>query len=126
VFGYNTMFTDISMPALHENLDFTFDAQNMASEMNLPLELRVIDAATMQLVGRYVLGRVPGATMRLALPGIVKSGRGYDIEFFVDENGNGAFDPPPTDHAWRLTQQATSSGLTVHFTHNTMYQNLDW
>lgn len=123
-FTHTTNFTDISMPTLQDGLDFTFNASGMSSEMNDPLELRVIDKDSKQLVGRYVLGKIAGATFSLKLPGIIQSGHSYNVDFFVDENGNGDYDAPPTDHAWRVTQDATASGLTVAFAHSTTYTDV--
>jgi hypothetical protein len=123
-FAHNTTFTDISMPALQDDLDFTLNASGMAPEMNKPLEMRVIDADTKQLVGRYVLGSISGATFSLKLAGIVKSGHSYQVDLFVDENGNGDYDAPPTDHAWRVMKDATSSGLTVAFAYSMTYQDV--
>ena len=34
----------------------------------------------------------------------------HDLEFYADVNGNGVYDPPPTDHAWRT---AVSGGTFV-------------
>jgi hypothetical protein len=123
-FTHNTNFTDISMPTLQDGLDFTFNASGMTPEMNKPLELRVIDKDSKQLVGRYVLGSIAGATFSLKLPGIIQSGHSYNVDFFTDENVNGEYDAPPTDHAWRVTQDANSSGLTVAFAYSTSYTDV--
>jgi hypothetical protein len=123
-FTHNTDFTDISMPAVQDGLDFTFNASGMTPELNNPLELRVIDADSKQLVGRYVLGSISGATFSLELAGIIQSGHSYQVDFFTDENGNGDYDAPPTDHAWRVMQDATAGGLTVAFAYSTSYTDV--
>lgn len=42
------------------------------------------------------------------------------VDFFVDANENGAYDPPPTDHAWRLHlhpwEDDRETSLTFTFT----------
>jgi len=47
----------------------------------------------------------------------------HHVDLFIDVNGNGAYDPPPTDHAWRLYvfvwEDETRARLTFPYTLDT-------
>ena len=39
-------------------------------------------------------------------------------------NGNGGYDPPPADHAWRLPVSSASENATLTFSHNTDFTDV--
>ena len=124
-FAHNTNFTDISMPAITAiGGDFNFQATGMTPHIGNLFELRVIIASTGQVVGRYVLSSVPAAAFNITIVGVIADGTNYNIDFYADLNGNGHYDPPPTDHAWRVTAAGTATGLTVPFAHNTNFTDV--
>jgi len=51
---------------------------------------------------------------------------GYNIDFYADHNGNGIYDAPPTDHAWRLTFNSSTGDFIQDFTHNTNFTDIQW
>ena len=59
------------------------------------------------------------------VPGII-AGNDYRVEFFADHNGNGSYDDPPVDHAWRYDLDNVSETEVLDFTHNTDFQDIDW
>ena len=59
------------------------------------------------------------------IPGI-NAGSDYRVEFFADHNGNGSYDEPPTDHAWRYDLDEVSEGEVLDFAHNTDFHDIDW
>ncbi len=61
----------------------------------------------------------------LKVPGIV-AGHSYTVEIFADHNANGYYDPPPTDHAWRMEIQDAGPGEVLDFTHNTNFTDIEW
>ena len=61
----------------------------------------------------------------LKVPGIV-AGHSYTVEIFADHNSNGYYDPPPTDHAWRMEIQDAGPGEVLDFTHNTNFTDIEW
>jgi plastocyanin len=69
--------------------------------------------------------RVIEESFTVEVPGIV-AGNDYRVEFFADHNGNGGYDDPPTDHAWRYDLDAVSENEVLDFTHNTNFQDIDW
>lgn len=121
-FSHNTSFTDISVPVVKEPGDkFLMKLTGMIPHVGQLFEVRVIEKATGRTVGGYRLGQVSQPAFDVTIPGIIKSGTEYQIDFFADLNKNGKYDAPPADHAWRLTGTGGANGLTVEFTHNTSF-----
>ncbi len=54
------------------------------------------------------------------------AGHSYQIDFFADVNGNGLYDDPPTDHAWRLNLDNALEDNTLDFAHNTNFTDIMW
>jgi hypothetical protein len=124
-FAHNTTFTDIGATAASEpGGSFTLNFTGMTPHVNQLLEVRVIKVADGQTVGAYRLAVIPGAAFGVSIPGIIENGQEYRVDFFADLNGNGAYDAPPTDHAWRLTGTGGGSGLTLGFAHNTDFTDI--
>ncbi|MCH8011712.1 MAG: hypothetical protein IIA61_07175 [Candidatus Marinimicrobia bacterium] len=53
-------------------------------------------------VDRTAVSSIPSASYSIAVSGLI-NGHSYHDDFYADDNENGAFDLPTTDHAWRLT-----------------------
>ncbi|MEZ4647901.1 MAG: hypothetical protein R3E97_03795 [Candidatus Eisenbacteria bacterium] len=121
-FTHNTSFTDIGSPAGEG--DFSLVLTGMTPHVGQLFELRVKDTETGQTVGQYRLGAVLGADFTVDIPGVIETGRSYTVDFYADMNGDGEYDAPPADHAWRETGVGTASGLTVAFTHATNFTDI--
>jgi hypothetical protein len=50
----------------------------------------------------------------------------YMIDFFADHNKNGRYDPPGTDHAWRITLDSVKGDTIVPFVHNVNFTDIEW
>ncbi|WP_163322670.1 T9SS type A sorting domain-containing protein [Draconibacterium mangrovi] len=50
----------------------------------------------------------------------------YFVNFFADHNGNGAYDAPPTDHAWQMELNNVTGDATLNFAHNTSFTDIMW
>jgi hypothetical protein len=48
------------------------------------------------------------------------------VDFYADHNGNGVYDPPPADHAWRLELNDVAGDSELDFTHNTNFTDIQW
>lgn len=71
------------------------------------------------------LSEVISESFSLVLPAI-NSGGSYLVEFFADHNGNGSYDAPPVDHAWRLELENTDGNEVLDFSHNTNFTDIEW
>jgi plastocyanin/uncharacterized protein (DUF2141 family) len=69
--------------------------------------------------------RVVEASFTLEIPGI-ENGKSYWVEFFADHNGNGYYDAPPVDHAYRYELENVSGNEVLDFAHNTDFTDIRW
>jgi hypothetical protein len=119
-FVHNTNFTDIGWA-----YKFTLQAMNMNPHLGQLLELRLVNQATLEEAGRMRLDSI-------VLPGFAAAAIGlglnedYFIDFYADHNGNGVYDPPPADHAWRLELNNVTGDSELDFTHNTNFTDIQW
>jgi hypothetical protein len=111
---------------LPTQLDFTLNFTGMVPHVGQLLEVRVINTSNGQTVGSQQLAAVPGPAFSVAIPGILESGQSYQVDFFADLNGNGVYNAPPADHAWRLTGTAGAAGLTLDFAHNAVFTDIQF
>lgn len=124
-FAHNVSFTDISSPALTLiGGPFQLDMTGFVPHVGQVMEFRVIDSATGSAVGVYHVSSLSGAAATVRIEGIIKDGVTYQIDFFADLSGNGTYDAPPTDHAWRVFDVGTAGGLTVTFPHDIVFTDV--
>ena len=71
------------------------------------------------------LSRVVETVFSVDVPGI-EAGQSYTVDFFADHNGNGFYDAPPADHAWRLETGSATGDVVLDFVHNTNFTDVDW
>jgi len=55
---------------------------------------------------------------------VIEPGSAYLVDFFADHNGNGMYDAPPADHAWRIETGEVMGNAIVEFTHSTDFTNI--
>jgi hypothetical protein len=123
-FSHNAEFQDIDDPAVVDHDPFSIALSGMAPHVDRYFELRVIDTANDNVVGVYVKPKLGQADSTITIPGIVHLDREYQIDFFSDDNGNGVYDAPPEDHAWRITLTAGAQGIATDFSHNTDFTDI--
>ncbi len=119
-FSHNTNFTDIKWVYM-----FTMNFSNMTPHVGQMLELRVEDNLTNKEVGRIKIPSISSADFTVQIPGL-KLNNEYKVEFYADLNGNGLYDTPPTDHAWRVDFADNSGDETLDFSHNTNFTDINW
>ncbi|MEO6418935.1 MAG: hypothetical protein ABIP39_05985, partial [Polyangiaceae bacterium] len=57
-----------------------------------------------------------GTTLDAKIPGVIDDGVAYNVEVYVDANGNGAYDTPPAgDIGWRIPKGSDATGLSLDF-----------
>jgi hypothetical protein len=129
---HDTNFTDFNETTFGRRTgDFTINVSGLdPAAVGMSFEVRVIDTASAltsppgRTIGIYHLGAVPDTSFSVGIPDIINDST-YRVDFYLDENGNGDYDAPPVDHAWRRTQVGTSAGgLVVNFTHDTTYTDI--
>lgn len=101
----------------------TVNFSGMTPHVGQNLWLAVLDDDSNEEIAR--VAEVVSETFSVVVPGI-ESGKSYSVEFFVDLNGNGYYDTPPTDHAWRLELNNASGNDVLDFSHNTNFTDIEW
>ena len=119
-FSHNTNFTDIKWKYL-----LTVNFMSMSPHLNEFFQLRVVRQDNLEETGRVSIPAILVQDFSVYVPGI-EIGHDYNIDFYADHNGNGMYDSPPTDHAWRLTFNSANGDDTVNFTHNTNFTDIQW
>ena len=109
-------FADISLELKFRDMD---------PHVGQPFFLRVSNSSTEKEIARLVVAEVPGPAFELEVDGLV-DGQTYQVDLFVDVNGNGLYDAPPVDHAWRIDLPNMQSDGSLTFVHNTMFTDIGW
>jgi len=87
--------------------------------------LRVSNVATEEEITRLSIAEIPATAFDFEISGLVV-GESYQVDLFVDVNGNGRYDAPPIDHAWRIDLPNMQSDGSLTFIHNTMFTDIGW
>jgi hypothetical protein len=81
------------------------------------LYYRVVDKSDNKEIGRTSV-LITSPDFMLGIGGI-QPGSSYNLDFYADLNGNGVYDVPPADHAWRILLTGITADTTIEFVHNT-------
>ncbi len=119
-FSHNINFTDIKWQNI---LTINFDG--MTPHIGQKLEIELENSTTEKEIGRVKIASIASASFSVQIIGLVDPGD-YSIEFYADLNGNGIYDVPPTDHAWKVGFNYTGGDAEINFTHNTSFTDIQW
>jgi len=119
-FSHNTSFTDINWKYL-----LTVNLISMVPHIGQLFELRVVRQDNLVEIGRVSIPAVLVPDFTVYIPQF-ELNQGYNIDFYADHNGNGIYDPPPIDHAWRLSFNSSTGDVVQDFTHNTNFTDIQW
>ncbi len=118
----------VSIPGIASSkviFNATLQITGMTPHLNKKFELRVVDKSNRKEVFRYKDESIANADFNVQLQNI-QAGHSYWIDFYSDHNGNGKYDAPPVDHAWRLELNNTAGGEIIPFAHNTNFTDIKW
>jgi hypothetical protein len=119
-FSHNATFTDIQW-----NYLVTVNFTSMTPHVGQLFELRVVKVENQEEAGRISLPAILVPNFTVEVPGIDLN-KDYNIDFYADLNGNGSYNAPPTDHAWRQTFSSSSGDFTFAFSHNANFTDIQW
>jgi len=117
-------FGMVGQISVSDKASITIDFSNMNPHIGQDLWLNVVDRDTDKEIAR-VQTVVVVPEFSLNIFGL-EPGREYRISFFADHNGNGKYDPPPTDHAWKIDLDYVAGDTTLVFVHNTDFEDIEW
>ncbi len=119
-FSHNTSFTDIKW----QNI-LTINFTGMTPHVGQMLEIKLENSTLEKEIGRVKIPSVASASFPVPIIGLIEPGD-YSIEFYADLNGNGIYDVPPADHAWKVGFNYTGGNAEVNFTHNATFTDIQW
>lgn len=117
-FAHNTSFTDIRWK---HRVRVRFEG--MTPHVGQMLTLFVVDLATGQYLDTVVVAAIEDEKFDVE-SSVMEPGGSYRIDFYADHNGNGTYDTPPADHAWRLETGVAMGDVDLDFTHNTSFTDI--
>jgi len=120
VFTHGVDFVDIHWDHL-----LVMRMHEMTPHAGQLFELRVVEESSQQEEGLMSLPAILLPEFMMLVPSL-EFGHDYRVDFYADMNMNGQYDPPPTDHAWRITFTDNTGDVVQDFTHNTNFTDIQW
>ena len=96
----------------------------MTPHVGQQMGIRVVNSASGAEAAKLTILAIPSADFTQEIL-CLEAGQSYNVDFYADLNGNGMYDPPPTDHAWRRTVEG-GSDQTIQFTHVLEFTDINW
>ena len=115
-FTHNTDFTDIAWE--HRAI---VNLSGMTPHLDQDIHFALVDIETGEVIDRK--SELVEESFSVGL-GELMMGKSYYVDFYSDHNGNGSYDAPPTDHAWRLEIANAMGDDTIDFAHNTDFTDV--
>jgi hypothetical protein len=112
------------------NGDFVINFSGFTPENGKQFYLKLVDATTTHTAGFSTPMAISSDSFSISLPDVVESGHNYNVDFWVDEDGNATLDKSPSgtpagvDHSWRVTGTSDEHGLALTFTHSPAYNDI--
>lgn len=111
----------VAQPISRLTIEFT----EMDPHVGQRLEARLLEADSDIEIAHRILDAVPASEFEVEFLG-VRVGETYQIEVYTDHNGNGMYDAPPVDHAWRRSITITQEITGLVFPHTVEFAELAW
>jgi hypothetical protein len=122
-FTHSTSFTDIDQfpsgtpnKAKDTGLGATVHLASLGAMSGKMLEIRIAERDTKHVVGLLRVPQVADPNYDAIIPGVVDVGVDYDVDVWIDANGNAAYDDPSKDGGdWgiRAPGSSTEAGLVM-------------
>lgn len=93
---------------LYDMRDLTLQLEGFDPHVGRMLRIHVIHTNSGYVEDCAEIDPIVTGDFSVVFEEILIDGESYHVEVFVDANGNGLYDRPPTDPAWRLLVQAVS------------------
>ena len=92
----------------------TLNLQGMDAYIGDRIEVRVTEQPSDREVGRKVIPSLESGSATVLMY-VFLQGRNYNVDFYADVNGNGHYDAPPEDHAWRRIIVNAGGDILIDF-----------
>lgn len=101
----------------------TIHFMGMDPHIGQKLTLYLRDQSDGNYLDTLVIESIPGSDFDVS-EFVVEPGSSYYVDFYADHNGNGEYDAPPVDHAWRISVGPVNGDTEIDFTHNTSFTDI--
>jgi hypothetical protein len=122
-FQHSTSFTNIDQypsgtknPSADTGLGAKIHLTGLDEAVGHVVEVRVADHLSHHVVGLHRTTSASSATIDAVIPGCVDLDTEYDVDIYVDANGDGKYDDPRNggDRGWRLSATSAVKGLELN------------
>ncbi len=103
----------------------TLAFREMDPHLGQAFSLRVVEEPSGREVFRVSIPEIAAAMFDLEI-GDLAFDTPYRVDFYADHNGNGMYDAPPVDHAWRVELTGFQADTIVPIQHNTDFTDIGW
>lgn len=107
------------------DVTLTFSFTDLESHVGQSLTLRVVDTASLAEVARVAVPSILDGAFQVDVASFTE-GRTYRVDYFLDQNGNGFYDAPPTDAAWSFFLSSIEGPGLVDVPHIEEFTDIDW
>ncbi len=111
--------------AAFSQVSMGFHFEEMEPYVGLALHMRVVDTVSLREISRSVIPEIPSDSFAVELSDFV-AGSSIRIDVFVDVNGNGHYDTPPLDHAWRVALPEIQIDGSLSLVSSTDFADIGW
>ena len=103
----------------------TLRFEDMDPHLGQAFALRIVEEGSHREVSRISVSEIIAPTFDLEMSAL-QVGTSHRIDFYADVNGNGAYDAPPADHAWRIGLPSMEGDTLLTFSHNVDFTDIAW
>jgi len=103
----------------------TVDFSSMDALVGQALSIRVVEEQSGVEVARQTISSIAGPTFQVRFANL-KKGTAYRVDFYADTNGNGVYDAPPVDQAWRIAGLSLEKDATISFSPTADLVDIAW
>jgi len=118
------LFLAAALP-LQAQYKLTLNLSNMGIHSGDRFQVRVVDRETGLETARHTLEAIPGDHFSVDLWALLEN-HSYNVDFYADFNGNGVYNAPPADHAYRLDISNVGGDVTLDFVHDTGFTDIQF
>jgi len=116
------MLSDGGTPGLRS---LTINLSGWDDNLHRFMQFRVAPPDNSWQVMAVIHEGVPTPTYRLELPNSLLADVDYRLDFWVDTNQSGGYNPPPADNAWSIPLPAGTADIVIDFPHNTNFTEIE-
>jgi len=99
--------------------------RGMESHVGQLFELRVVEEDTGREIARFSVPEIASPEFDLEIADL-RLGASYRIDFYADASGNGIYDAPPADQAWRIALPDVQENTSLTFIPNVDFTDIAW